>query len=253
MLNVVQQQNFEFLYRMFDKNGNGTIEEADFMKAFEGVKEAAGDEKASIVDKSARRWYLALKVFADENKDKVISREEWMGWATDMAKDVAENNAINRKHAHFADAVFASITMDDRKITATEYATWFSSFGLCGDAATIFATLDANNDGELTKSEFDDLVVEFVKGDQELAGYQLFGEPNTLIQFVENKINTYAQRILEYTAEHDTVALGELQFYMSLRKTLLGKENFQDRGMMDAVNDVLKYKGIIKGKKKFYQ
>lgn len=74
-----------------------------------------------------------------------------------------------------------------------------------------------------------------------------------LLQFVEEKINSYAQRIIDANDKADDSALGELIVYMGLRRILKGEEHrIQDYGMMDAFNDVLKELGIIKSGK-FYQ
>jgi hypothetical protein len=74
-----------------------------------------------------------------------------------------------------------------------------------------------------------------------------------LLQFVKEKINSYAQRIIDANDKGDDSALGELIVYMGLRRILKGEERrIQDYGMMDAFNDVLKELGIIKSGK-FYQ
>jgi|694.fasta_scaffold78756_2 hypothetical protein len=74
-----------------------------------------------------------------------------------------------------------------------------------------------------------------------------------LIEHVEAKINDYAQRIIDASDKGDDSALGELNFYMALRRVLKGEERrIQDYGLMDAVNDTLKTLGIIT-KGKFYQ
>lgn len=74
-----------------------------------------------------------------------------------------------------------------------------------------------------------------------------------LLQFVEKKINTYAQVIINATDKGDDSALGELIVYMGLRRVLKGEElRIQDYGMLDAFNDVLKQLGIIE-KGKFYK
>jgi len=67
-----------------------------------------------------------------------------------------------------------------------------------------------------------------------------------LLQFVEEKINNYANKILTATDKGDDSALGELNVYMALRRVLKGdEERIQDFGMMDAINDTMKKLGII--------
>ncbi|AHJ31069.1 hypothetical protein PN465_18115 [Nodularia spumigena CS-584] len=74
-----------------------------------------------------------------------------------------------------------------------------------------------------------------------------------LLTFVEEKINSYAQQIINSSDKGDDSALGELNFYMALRRILKNEERrIQDYGMMDAVNDTIKALGIIK-EGKFYK
>lgn len=74
-----------------------------------------------------------------------------------------------------------------------------------------------------------------------------------LLNFVEDKINEYAQVILTGKDRADDMALGELTFYQALRRTLKGNATMQDIGMMDAINDVLQQKGIVEDDITFYK
>ncbi len=74
-----------------------------------------------------------------------------------------------------------------------------------------------------------------------------------LLTFVDTKINTYAQMILDGKDRADDLALGELNLYLALRRTLKGTATMQDVGMMDAINDVLQHEGLIKDGETFYK
>ena len=63
--------------------------------------------------------------------------------------------------------------------------------------------------------------------------------------FVEAKINQYAKAILDGSDKRDAHAMGELHFYMALRRILKGDQTIQDIGMIDAVNDTLQEIGIV--------
>ncbi len=65
-------------------------------------------------------------------------------------------------------------------------------------------------------------------------------------QFIEEKLNAYAEKIKSGSARTDEHALGEMVFYMALRRVIAGKGTPEDLGMMDAINDVLQNKGIVK-------
>jgi len=84
-----------------------------------------------------------------------------------------------------------------------------------------------------------------------------------ILDFVEYKINNYAKRILEQPDNADRAAMGELNFYVSLRnviknsKVAIERASLRDLGLMDSVNDTLIFLGIIpkrhnRKKVKFY-
>lgn len=244
MLNAQQQQTFEYLFGLFDKTGNGSIAENDFIKAFEGIKAASSADKAAKIDKAARRWYLSLSVFGDENKDKQLSKAEWLKWAEGFAEDV-QDAEISRKYGHFVDAVFASIAGDDDTISADEYALWFHSFGLVGNAAAIFKQMDGNGNGTISKDEFNNLFLAFVKGNILVTGHQLFGKTTTVLQFIEDKINHYANLIVKGQDKVDDIAAGQLDIYLTLRRALKGTRTSQDLGRLDAINDFLQLTGHL--------
>jgi len=51
-------------------------------------------------------------------------------------------------------------------------------------------------------------------------------------EFIENKINSYAQDIIDKGDKYDQLSLGEIGFYMSLRSVLKGNATKQDIGLM---------------------
>jgi len=71
--------------------------------------------------------------------------------------------------------------------------------------------------------------------------------------FIEQKLNHYAKAIIDGSAKVDEHALGEMVFYMALRRVLSGKATIQDIGMMDAINDTLQENGIIEPRRTFYK
>ena len=73
------------------------------------------------------------------------------------------------------------------------------------------------------------------------------------IQFVEYKINHYAQVIIDENDKFDELAVGELIFYTSLRRMLDGKGSIQDKGTMDAINDFLQEMGLVEEGRTFYE
>lgn len=74
-----------------------------------------------------------------------------------------------------------------------------------------------------------------------------------LKSFVEGKINHYAEMITAGKDKADDLAIGELQFYIALRRIINEKGSAQDIGMMDAINDVLQELRLVEKGKTFYK
>ncbi len=74
-----------------------------------------------------------------------------------------------------------------------------------------------------------------------------------LSTFIDDKLNQYATNIVEGGDNKDEYALGEMIFYMTLRRALTEKATLQDTGMLDAINDTLQEKGIIESGQSFYK
>lgn len=70
--------------------------------------------------------------------------------------------------------------------------------------------------------------------------------------FIEKKLNQYAQAIIDGSDKRDEHALGELFFYMAMRRAISGDATLQDIGMLDAITDTLEELGIVEHGKKFY-
>ena len=64
-------------------------------------------------------------------------------------------------------------------------------------------------------------------------------------EFVEKKINSYAQNIIVGSDKRDSHAMGEVKFYMALMRCLKSESTIEDIGMLDAINDVLQEVNLI--------
>ncbi|MFA6571292.1 MAG: hypothetical protein WCT77_08650 [Bacteroidota bacterium] len=74
-----------------------------------------------------------------------------------------------------------------------------------------------------------------------------------LKDFIEEKLNYYAEGIIKGNQKMDEHAHGELTFYMALRRVVNKNATPEDFGLMDAVNDTLQEFGHIAGDKTFFQ
>lgn len=71
--------------------------------------------------------------------------------------------------------------------------------------------------------------------------------------FIEENLNKFAQRIVTKGEQTDEMALGELTFYMALRRVTGGHATPQDLGLFDAINDTLQALGHLEKGKTFYK
>ena len=71
--------------------------------------------------------------------------------------------------------------------------------------------------------------------------------------FIESKLNHYADAIITGHAKIDEHALGEMNFYMALRRILTKTYTYEDIGLMDAINDTLQELGRIESHEIFYK
>ena len=74
-----------------------------------------------------------------------------------------------------------------------------------------------------------------------------------LNDLIEEKLNYYAQKIVSGGSKTDEMAVGEITFYVALRRVVNGKGTLQDIGMMDAINDTLQSLGLLEEGKTFYK
>ena len=74
-----------------------------------------------------------------------------------------------------------------------------------------------------------------------------------LSNYIEDKLNYYADAIIKGHEKIDEHALGEMVFYMALRRILNKNATFQDIGLMDAMNDTLQELGLITDDVTFYR
>jgi len=70
-------------------------------------------------------------------------------------------------------------------------------------------------------------------------------------EFIENNINKYAEAIIKGSDKRDAFCLGQLTFFMALRRITKGEATREGLGMADAINDTLQEAGLIDKDKTF--
>ncbi|MEN5304707.1 hypothetical protein [Pseudomonas sp. TWI628] len=71
-------------------------------------------------------------------------------------------------------------------------------------------------------------------------------DKESLSKFLEAKIDKAAQNICNLKDRQDHFAYGQLQFFIGLRRALNPSRTDADRGLLDAVDDVLVELKLIK-------
>lgn len=140
-------------------------------------------------------------------------------------------------------------TIDKDGSGIVEFKEWYKHFDSLLDSTNM-------NEQELL------MMFQAYEGDSKGVNYEeytsfmndVFGkaEDFDLRPFVEEKINHYAQTIIDGKDRADDMAMGELHFYMALRRVLKGQARMADVGLMDAINDVMQEKGHISKDVTFY-
>lgn len=179
MATNAQLHTFEALFRVFDKDNSGSIEEADFLAVFEPLKSKSTALKAEKINLTVRRWFLSIYSGSPHVKGRTISKEEWLDWmVAAAASEEATKSAdtLSSKFSRFANAIFDTFAYDNDTISAEEYASWFGLLGLKGEPAPIFSKFYLMQDGTLGHGAFDLLLKEFILGDVSKPGSKFFGE-----------------------------------------------------------------------------
>jgi hypothetical protein len=184
MISHVQQQKFRHLFDVFDFNDNKVINQEDVMFLFKRLEATSPNPKAAY--KAANSWWRVISEFSDKNNDEKITTLEWGNWTQALVNELQMVETSSEYFQHFEYTLFEAIEIETeggyKTITVEEYQKWMDAFQLKGDAAELFAKLDSQGagagDGEIFKSEFRDLLIEFfLSEDQDAPGNYLWGDP----------------------------------------------------------------------------
>ncbi len=157
MLSIFQTFKFKSLFRLFDKNGNGTIDQTDFEQIFSDMVTDGDEAKLKHAATAAKRWWLSLKLYGDKDKDKTVTQEEFLAWAAGAMK--------SRAFARWVDALFDAIANGDNLVTAAEFQGFADALGFGEQADAIYFVMDVNDDGAIDRKEFTVRMEEFFTGD----------------------------------------------------------------------------------------
>jgi juvenile hormone diol kinase len=156
MLTDLLQRKFTRYFNVLDYDHNGVIEQEDFENIALTLAQmrnwAAGSPEHQACRAGLMSIWQHLQQFADTSQDGRISLEEWLKNEED-AIATAENYAkyVTPVAAGLFDAVDEN---GDGVISVQEYRNFFKGFRIDPDLADdVFARLDVDGDGQLSKEE----------------------------------------------------------------------------------------------------
>ncbi|MFV2173560.1 EF-hand domain-containing protein [Actinomadura sp. LOL_016] len=160
-----QENRLEERFRLWDSNGNGTIERADFEREADDIIARLGAQGTPAADE-LKDAYLGMfdTLSAASGSDK-MSRPQFL--------EAAEKEIIGKGDEGFAAVVKPTIEAivgildksGDGQVSPAEMHGWFAAIGLSPEVADdAFRQLDSDNSGKLSVTELVDAVRDYHLG-----------------------------------------------------------------------------------------
>jgi juvenile hormone diol kinase len=179
MLTELQKKKLPNLFKLYDADGNGYIEAADFDALHATFCQAAGWGKGSpqyeaLKAHLATRW-VSMQKNADANNDNRVSLDEWLAYVDRMLESDEQYRA---EVEGIVALIFQAFDRDKNGlIDRDEYERWHRARRLdAKSAGALFSAMDLNKDGFISVEETLELLRQFFKGNNSAdPGNQLFG------------------------------------------------------------------------------
>lgn len=178
MLSDLQTKKLTRYFQVYDVDDDGRIAVIDFERIVENVQLLHGYPSGAAEIAALRDSYMGLwnRIRgADGDGDGSVDVDEWLAyWQVTLENDARFEAEVEE----ITNRIFTVFDLDeDDEIGAAEFADFYGVFGLNVNLArTVFESLDANQDGVLTRTEMLQIGREFFRGDDvEAAGNVLFG------------------------------------------------------------------------------
>ncbi|MER5866197.1 EF-hand domain-containing protein [Kitasatospora sp. NPDC002040] len=157
MTSDVLRRKYDRAFDLFDADGNGVLEERDFVALAESIARATGladgsAKEAALLREWRRSWTVLLEQ-ADADQDGRISREEFQQALSGTYGDPAK--LAHDLRSGF-EAEFAAIDSDDDGVAPVEQMEAFlTAWGLePAEAKAASRALDQDGDGHITLEEY---------------------------------------------------------------------------------------------------
>ncbi|RJQ67277.1 calcium-binding protein [Pseudonocardiaceae bacterium YIM PH 21723] len=157
-------------FRSWDDDGNGIIEQIDFVRRARRLAVAlgfvVGSPEHQVIHENFVRQWDALAGVADADKDGQVTEAEYL---EAFAKLIAERpEAFDELYAPILRLTMRLADADaDGELNEAEWLNWFTAYmgQQAEQAQRTFQLLDANGDGKVTADEVMAAVREFYLGD----------------------------------------------------------------------------------------
>lgn len=168
MLTELQERKFSAVFNSFDADNNGAIDFDDFVRVTETLCEMRGAARGSasynaLLQCFASAWE-ALQEVADTNRDNRVTKEEWMAFYGRVADDPDQ---FDHTMLRVGNGTFYLLDTDhDGAISLDEYRDFCTVYRLDTTSESleaIFARLDRDSDGLITRQEFLQLMRDWVQ------------------------------------------------------------------------------------------
>ncbi|MEM7531122.1 MAG: EF-hand domain-containing protein [Chloroflexota bacterium] len=164
MLTDLQTRKFTRMFHMFDVDGNGFVEEVDYLQAVQNLKELYGvaedsDEYHQLYQGQMGIWQFVCGI-ADKDLDNRVTLNEFLEGYDFFIQD---EEAMNSLLMGMTETMLTlSDTNGDGKLDVSGYIGNLVAFNISEDEAReTFNRLDRDQDGYLTRDELTQAVKEF--------------------------------------------------------------------------------------------
>ncbi len=183
MLSTFQNKKLEKLFKFWDANNSGTLEENYYMQVAKRLSKERGwepnTEKYDFLHKKLYEDWLEAEKFADKNKDKKITLDEWLVFCeTFMNNEEMYKITVT----NVASAIVGAVDIDENGILLEhEWQLLFRIYGKTDEEATVaYNKMSENNTVKIDNEKALALLHDFFySNDQNATGNYMFGSlPN---------------------------------------------------------------------------
>ncbi|MEQ6119743.1 hypothetical protein [Reichenbachiella sp. MALMAid0571] len=180
MLTEFQQKKIAKLFKFWDANGNGVLDQKDYEEVAERLSSergwAPGTDKYNFLRQRLIEDWNEARKFADTNNDNQISLEEWLVFCEAFMgnKDMYQITVTN-----VADAIIDGVDVDENGlIEEKEWELLFKVYGKPKEEATYaYAMMSENGTIEIDKAKVLSLLNDFFySNDEDAKGNYMFGK-----------------------------------------------------------------------------